>query len=111
MIALLRFLQHFQMLLEHLRLGESDAINTRELLVVRISFPVCTCDVQKLDRFNVARARNVRSATEISKLALFVESDFAICEIGEQVELVLIALFSEILHSLCFRHCTALVLI
>ena len=74
-VALLGFLQHRQILIEHLLLGEGDPVETRELLALLVTAPVGTSYAQQLDRLDIARIRHVRATAQVREVALRISRD------------------------------------
>ena len=73
MVAPLGFFDALQVLLQVLLIEECRCIQPLELLARLITFPVCTRHRQQLKRPDRARARHMRSAAQIDKLALAIK--------------------------------------
>jgi hypothetical protein len=69
MIALLRLFHHVLVCFQFLGSLECEPIDTCELLVLRVSSPVCTCELIELEAifWDLIRIRDVRSLTHIDK--------------------------------------------
>src|SRR5207248_2986773 len=73
MIALLRFLQHREVVVELLFGFERGAINALELRILFVAFVVRACHARQPKRTDVSGAHDVRAGTKIDKLAVLVE--------------------------------------
>ena len=95
-VALLRQLQPLQVLLQHLLLGEADAVDARELRPRLVAAPVRPGEGQELDGLDWLRARDVRAAAQVRELALRVEGDGPVVEALQELQLVRVALVREV---------------
>ena len=107
MVALLGFLQHRQVLIEHLLLGEGDPVETRELLALLVTAPVGTSYAQQLDRLDIARIRHVRATAQVREVALRISRDRPVGEVCDELQLVLVTLLFEELRHLSLRDVAA----
>ena len=72
-VAQFSLLKHLQMLLQHRSLGERNTVNSAKLLVVRSIAPVCARAGEQLCRLDSRNVHNVRTCTQVNKIALLVE--------------------------------------
>ena len=75
MVALLGFLEHHEILVEHLLLGERHAIKTLHLLALSISTPESTSHTCQFHGLDETCGNEVRTATEVGECALRVCRD------------------------------------
>ena len=108
-VAALGFFQAFEVLGEVLGLGEGDAVDARELLVLLVAAPVRAGHVHELGGLDGAGVGDVRAAAEVGEAALGVEGDVAVFEVFEQLQLVGVLLFGEVGNGVGFGHVLALV--
>ena len=67
-IALLRFFELVQVLVEFLLCEPRGAVDALQLLVLLVAFPVGAGDGQQLERFDLRSVRDVRTAAEIDEM-------------------------------------------
>lgn len=103
-VAFLGLLHHRQILVEHRLLGEGDAVNAGEHLVLLVAAPVGSGDRGELDGLDQPRVGQVRSPAEVGECAVGVERDRAVFQVADQLHFVRIALFGEILQRVGFRY-------
>ena len=94
-VALLGLLHHRQILVEHRLLGERDAVDAGQHLVLLVAAPVGSGHGGEFQGLDISRVGNVRSAAEVRERAVGVERDGAVLEVRDQFDLVLVALFGE----------------
>ena len=94
-VALLGLFHHLEVLVEHRLLGERDAVDTREHLVLLVAAPVGSGHGGQLDGLDVARVGNMRAAAEVRERTVRIEGDGAVLEVRDELDLVLVALFGE----------------
>ena len=104
MVALAGFFELVEVFVQFLLLGEGDAVNPRQLFARFIPPPVSACHGRQLNGFDLARVGDMRPAAQVGELSLGVESNFAIFQLFEQFEFVLIPLFAEVGNGLLLRH-------
>src|SRR5690606_5568502 len=92
--------QEGQILLELFVLGESHPIDPGEHLVLLITSPISSRDIQQLNRLDKSCVGDVRSSAKIHEIALLVKSDIAIIQAFQQLKLVFISLLLKITHSI-----------
>ena len=104
-IALLRFLEPLQVLLELLLVRPGGAVDPLQHLVARIATPVSPRHLGELEGLELARRRHVRSAAQVDPVALPVEADlFLAGNSSDDLRLVELAQALEVLHGLIARH-------
>ena len=113
MVAQFSLLKHLQMLLQHRSLGERNAVNSAKLFVVRSIAPVCARAGEQLCRLDSRNVHNVRTCTQVNKIALLVERQLLALVIVLVYKLYLVVLASVLhqLHSLVCRQLKALKLV
>ena len=98
-VALLGLFHHLEVLVEHRLLGERDAVDTREHLVLLVAAPVGSGHGGQLDGLDVARVGNMRAAAEVRERTVRIEGDGTVLEVRDELDLVLVALFGESLEG------------
>ena len=99
MVAFLGFLQHDEILIEHLLLGEGDAVDAGHLLALGVSAPESAGHAGNLHGLDDARGNQVRTTAEVGEVALGVSGDGAILQILLYVlALVVLAVGLELLE-------------
>src|SRR5207248_7161772 len=73
MIALLRFLEHGEVVIQLLLRFERRAVNPLQLRILFVALVVRAGDVGELERANVSGAHHVRAGAEINEIAIAVE--------------------------------------
>ncbi len=106
-VALLGLLHHLEVLVEQRLLGERDAVDAGEHLVLLVAAPVGAGHRRQFDGLDVARVGDVRTAAEVREGAVGVERDGAVLEVRDQLDLVLVALLGEGRERLGFRNLAA----
>ncbi len=107
-VALLGFLKHDEIFIEHLLLREGDAVDTRHLLAVGIATPESTGYTRNLDGLDGARRYEVRTTAEVGEVALGISGDGAILQILRDVlHLVLLSSGLKLLDGIGLRHFAA----
>ena len=81
MVALLGFFEHDEILVEHLLLGECDAIQALHLFACSITAPESTGYRGQLDGFDLAGVHKVRTAAKVGKCSLCVCRDGAVLQV------------------------------
>ena len=71
-VALLGFLKHLQILVEHRLLGERDAVDTGHLIAFGIATPESTGNTCNLDSLDSTSIHKVRTTAEVGEVALGV---------------------------------------
>ena len=80
-VALLGFLEHDEVVVEHLLLGERDAVETLHLLAAGIATPEGTGNAGQLDGLDFARVHEVRATAQVGEVALCIGGDGAVFEV------------------------------
>src|SRR5947207_10183821 len=78
MIALLRFLEHREVIIELLFCFERRAVNSLQLRIVFVAFIIRACHVGEFERADVSRAHDVRSGAKIDEVTAAIERDFLV---------------------------------
>ena len=87
-VALLRFLEKLQVLVEHLLLGEGDAVDAHELVALFVAAPVGSGEAHHLAGLDDARRGDVRAAAEVCEVPLGVGGDMAVLKLRDKLALV-----------------------
>jgi len=74
-VALLRLLQHLQVVVELLAVEEGGAVDAGELVARRVAAPVGSGDALELERLDLAGVGHVRPAAQVGELTLPVDRD------------------------------------
>ena len=85
MVTFLGFFQHQQVLIQHLLLGEGNAVNSGELCVFGITTPESACDTCYFNSLNQTSGHQMRPTTKVSKIALRIGRDVSIFQIFNDV--------------------------
>src|SRR5207302_1894546 len=95
MIALLRFLEHGEIIVEFLFRFERGTVNALELRILFIAFVIGARDVGEFERADVSRAHHVWPRAEIDEITAAIERDlFVGRNVLDNVELELAWLWS-----------------
>ena len=95
MVALLRFLEHREVIVELLLVLERGAVNALELRIFFVAFVIGAGDVGELERADVSGAHDVRPGAEIDEIAVAIERDFFVLRnVLDDIELELARLGS-----------------
>ena len=103
-ISFLCFLEQLQMCLKFFRCRETYTINSLQYFVLAVTLPICT---GMTDQFKVSAKLYiiyVRSTAQICEISLIINSDVAILQIRNQIQLVLIIF--EHFHCFCLGNLT-----
>src|SRR6266446_4616026 len=105
MIAPLGFFNVVQVLVELLLRKKGSPVNALQLGILLIAQPIGAGDIQQLERLDLARRWNVRSATEVGEFASAVNRNLFIGpgELLNEVALHEVAFFFELLQALVAR--------
>ncbi len=95
MIALLGLLKHHEILVEHLLLGECDAVYTYELLALLVAAPVCACKRSDLHSLYRSRIGDMRTTAQIGESALCVRGDMPVLKLADKLALIRLATVTE----------------
>ena len=80
-VALLGFLEHDEILVEHLLLGIGDAVEALHLVLRSVAAPEGSGYAHQLDGLDDACADDVRTFTEVGEVALGIGRDAAVLEV------------------------------
>ncbi len=106
-VTLLGLLEEGEILVEHLLLGEGDAVDAHELLALLVAAPEGSgerCDLDGLDGGGIG---DVRAAAEVGKRALRIGGDVAVLQLGDELALVFLATVAEELEGVGLRDVSA----
>ena len=105
MVALCRLLKHMEVGIQILLLLERRAVDTLQHLVLLAAAPVCTRNTLQFECLDLARTHDVRTRAEIRELALCIGGDdLVLGQILDQLDLVVLALRTEIFDCLRTRN-------
>ena len=105
MVTLLSLLKHHKILIEHLLLGERDAIETLHLLTCSITAPEGTSHTRELDGLDLTCIDKVRTTTKVREVTLCISRDRTILEVLlNMLALIGLSVGSKLLQSLSLRH-------
>ena len=100
MIALLSFLQPPEILIEFLLREPRRSIDALQHGTILITAPVGTRCLHEFERTDLTRILYVRSATEVKKGILLVDTYFCIGQIFDQFNLISLPFIAEVFQSL-----------
>ncbi len=87
MVALLRFLEHFEVFVELGLVLESGAVNALELRILFVAFVISAGDVGQFERPDVAGAHHVRPGAKINEVAVpIIRNRFAFWDVLDDIE-------------------------
>jgi len=72
-VAFLGLLHHHEVFVEHRLLGERDAVDARQHLVLLVAAPVGTCHRSQLEGLDVTRVGDVRTPAEVGERTVGIE--------------------------------------
>src|SRR2546430_17344263 len=73
MVALLRFLQHREVVVEFLLCLEGGAVNALELRILVVAFIISAGEAGELERADVSGAHDMRAGAKIDEIAVAIE--------------------------------------
>ena len=76
-------------------LGECNTIDAGKHLILLISAPIGSSNIQQFDGLNETCMRNMRAFTQICKITLFIKGNGSICQFTDKFQLVWIILRLE----------------
>ena len=97
MIALFRFFEHREILVHLLFFRERRAVDSGKHFLLFVAAPIRARDGNKLERLDLPRRRQMRSAAQIGERALFVERNFLVC--GKILYQLHFIIFAELVHE------------
>ncbi len=95
MVSFLGFLKQSQIFVEHLFLGEGDAVHAHQLLALLVAAPVCTRQAHHLGCLDGGGGGDMGSAAQVCERALRVGGDVAVLKFGNQLAFVDFAAVAE----------------
>ncbi len=103
MVAFLGLFEHHEILIEHLFLGEGDAIDANKLVAFFVATPVCTCKRKDFHSLDWCSSRKVRTTTQVGERALCICGDVAVLKLGYKLALIFLATVTEHLQGIVLR--------
>ena len=103
MVALLGLLEESQVFVEHLLLGEGDAVDAHELLALLVAAPVGAGERHYLYSLDRRGRRDVRTATEIGKRSLRICGDMPVFKFADQLAFIDFVAVAKHLQRVGFR--------
>ena len=105
MIALFRFGEFSEILLDFRLLFKRHAVNTGEHFIVLVALPIRARDLNELYMLDLARAREVRSFAKIDKTALLVHGNLRSArQLLDELHFVHFVKSAHLRHSRLTRH-------
>jgi hypothetical protein len=101
-VALLGFLEQDKILVEHLLLGERNAVYAHELLAFLVSAPVCACKGKDFDGLYRGGGGKVWPAAEVGEGSLCICGDMSVLKFAYEFALVVFATVAEHLERVGF---------
>ena len=86
-VAFLGFLEHHQIVVEHLLLGEGDAIHAHQLRTLLVATPVSSGKRQYLDGLDGFGGGDVRATAQVGEIALLIGGDVAVFQFADKFAL------------------------
>ncbi len=106
-VALFGLLKHNEVFVQLFLLGERDGVDARQLRTVLVAAPVGAGQVDQLDGLDGAEIHQVRTAAQVGERAAVVEAYFAVVQLADALQLVLVALLGEEVDGLGLAHLAA----
>ncbi len=104
-VALLGFLQHGEILVEHLLLREGHAIDTCHLLTLCVTAPERASYARDLYSLYGAGRQQVRTLAKVGEIALCICGDGTILQVlGDMLHLILLSHSLKLLEGVCLCH-------
>ena len=94
-VTLLGLLEEHQVLVEHLLLGEGDAVYAHQLVALLVAAPVCAGKRGDLHGLDCTGVGEVRAAAQVGEAALCVGGDVAVLKFGYELALVVLVAVAE----------------
>ena len=99
-VALLCLFENHEVLVQEGFLGEGYAVDTGELLTLLVASPVGSGYAGELDGLDDFGVHQMRAAAEVGEFTVAVVCDGTVLELADELALVLVSLFLEVLHRL-----------
>ena len=107
-VAFLSLLQHDEILVEHLFLGERDTIQTLHLLTGSVTTPESTSHIGQLDSLDGTGVHQVRTTAEVGERTLCIGGDTAVLQVLLDVlALIGLTVSGKLFQSVCLCHLLA----
>ncbi len=103
MVALLRLLQPFQILVQLFLRGPGRAVDALEHRALLVAAPVRPRHAHQLDRADLTRAFHVWPATQIEERPLLVDADLGVGQVLDNLNFVGLVMLAEVFQRLCAR--------
>ena len=104
MVSLLGLFQKYEILVEKRLLRECNTIDTGKLMTILVTSPVCTGNGSEFHSLDDLGISEVRSAAEVGKVTVLIESNLTILEFIDKLDLILVTLLFEIFQSISLGH-------
>ena len=98
-VALLGLLEEGEVLVQHLFLGEGDAVDAYKLVALFVAAPVCAGEAGNLGGLDGAGVGQVRATAKVGEVALGVGGDVAVLKLADELALVCLAAVAEHLQG------------
>ena len=102
MVAFLGLFKQRQILVEHLLLGEGDAVNAHQLLTFLVAAPVSAGKAHHLGGFDRSCGGKVRTAAEVGEITLSVSGNGAVFQLADKLAFIRLAPIAESLQRIGF---------
>src|SRR5918993_3189763 len=106
MVSFFSLFQEVEVFLQFLLLRKRDAIKTREHFIFFVPTPIGSGNIEKLHRLYKSGLGDVRTFAKIHEITLLIESDLAIFQTIDQLELIGVVLLSKIVKGLRLANIT-----
>ena len=107
MVTLLGLFEEDKIFVKHRFLREGDAVDSGELLALFVAAPVGAGDGGQLDGLDDLGVAKVRSAAEVGEMTVGVVGDGAVGKFADELALVFVTGFLEVLESVRLGHVLA----
>src|SRR6266566_7321259 len=94
MVALLRLLEHGEVVIEFLLRFEGSAVDALELRILFVAFIISAGDIREFERTDISGAHHMRAGAKVDEVAVAIERDlFARRNVFDDIELEFAWLF------------------
>ena len=100
MVALLGLFQSHEILVQHLLLGERDAVDAGHHGSLLVAAPVGSSQREQFERLDGRGGHEVRTLAEVDVVALCVSGNLAVLQLGNQLILIRLTLRREEFHHI-----------
>ena len=98
-VAFLGFLREHEIFVEHLFLGEGDAVDSDELVALLVATPVGPCERGHFHGLDGGCRGDMRATAEVGERSLGVGGDIAVLKFADKLTLILLATVAEELQG------------